>query len=74
MIVCICQRVSDRDIVRIVREGAASFEDLQIETGVASRCGCCQSCARAVFDQACADAGARSHACGEALVGPPAYA
>ena len=54
MIVCICQRVSDRDIVRVVREGAACFDALQIETGVASRCGCCRECAQQVFEQACA--------------------
>jgi bacterioferritin-associated ferredoxin len=74
MIVCICQRVSDRDIVRVVREGASSFEDLQIETGVASRCGCCQSCAREVFDKACAMHGAQGHACSESLARSTAYA
>jgi len=72
MIVCICQRVSDRDIVRVVREGATSFDALQIETGVASRCGCCRECADEVFRRACADRQARSaaEACGLA----PAYA
>jgi bacterioferritin-associated ferredoxin len=55
MIVCICQRVSDRDIVRVVREGARCFESVQIETGVAVRCGCCGDCAREVFDKACAE-------------------
>jgi bacterioferritin-associated ferredoxin len=74
MIVCICQRVSDRDIVRVVREGARSFEDLQIETGVASRCGCCQGCARELFDRACAEGGVRGHACAESLTPSAAYA
>ena len=63
MIVCICQRVSDRDIVRVVREGARCFESVQIETGVAVRCGCCRDCAREVFDKACDEQrAARGHA------------
>ncbi|HEX2540122.1 MAG TPA: (2Fe-2S)-binding protein [Caldimonas sp.] len=74
MIVCICQRVSDRDIVRVVRDGASSFEDLQIETGVASRCGCCRSCAQQIYDKACAEHGARAHAGPESRATSPAYA
>lgn len=58
MIVCVCQRVSDRDIVRHVRNGCTSFDELQMETGVASCCGRCADCARDTFDSACA-AGAR---------------
>jgi bacterioferritin-associated ferredoxin len=53
MIVCVCRRVSDRDIVRAVGEGANSFEALQIETGVATQCGRCADCARSVHEQAC---------------------
>ena len=62
MIVCICQRVSDRDIVRVVREGANCFESVQIETGVAVRCGCCRDCAREVFDKACGERAAHGDA------------
>lgn len=58
MIVCLCHRVSDRDIARAVRDGICSFDVLQDETRVASSCGCCHDCAREVFDQACADRGA----------------
>ncbi|CAG1019522.1 Bacterioferritin-associated ferredoxin [Burkholderiaceae bacterium] len=54
MIVCLCHRVSDRDIQRAVREGTTSFEVLQDDTRVASSCGCCHDCAREVFDAACA--------------------
>lgn len=53
MIVCVCRRVSDRDITRAVKEGAATFDDLQFDTGVATQCGRCGDCARDVFDQAC---------------------
>ena len=39
MIVCICHRVSDRDIARAAREGCASFDELQMELAVATSCG-----------------------------------
>jgi len=49
MIVCLCHRVSDRDIARQVRIGCASFEDLQDELRVATGCGSCADCARQTF-------------------------
>lgn len=52
MIVCICHRVSDRDIARHVR-GGMSFDDIQLELGVATQCGQCESCARDVVAQCC---------------------
>lgn len=52
MIVCLCHRISDRDIQREVRAGTTCFERLQDETRVASSCGCCHDCAREVFDAA----------------------
>lgn len=59
MILCLCHRVSDRDIRRSVADGVHNFEVLQDETRVASACGSCHDCARQVFDealQACAAA------------------
>ena len=53
MIVCLCNRVSDRDIEQAVRDGTRCFERLQDDTRVASSCGCCHDCAREVFDAAC---------------------
>jgi bacterioferritin-associated ferredoxin len=53
MIVCLCHRVSDRDIRRVVAAGVRNFEVLQDETRVASACGCCHDCAREVFNEAC---------------------
>jgi bacterioferritin-associated ferredoxin len=58
MIVCLCHRVSDRDIRRSVDAGVRNFDVLQDETRVASACGCCHDCARDVFDEAMAKAGA----------------
>ena len=56
MIVCICHRVSDRDIAREVREGCASFDDLRDELRVGTSCGACTDCARKTF-AACQPAG-----------------
>ncbi|HMQ73508.1 MAG: (2Fe-2S)-binding protein [Rhodoferax sp.] len=52
MIVCLCHRVSDRDIQREVGSGTCCFEQLQDDTRVASSCGSCLDCAREVFDAA----------------------
>jgi bacterioferritin-associated ferredoxin len=50
MIVCVCRRVSDREISRQARAGM-SFDDIQFELGVATQCGQCESCARDVVAQ-----------------------
>ena len=52
MIVCVCHRVSDREIVRHAKLGMG-FDDIQIELGVATQCGQCESCARDIVDQCC---------------------
>lgn len=58
MIVCLCHRISDRDITRAVDSGTHCFEALQDETRLASSCGCCHDCAREVFEEARARLGA----------------
>ena len=50
MIVCVCRRISDREIARHARAGM-SFDDIQFELGVATHCGCCERCARDVVAQ-----------------------
>jgi len=52
MIVCVCRRVSDREIQRQAAAGVSSFDELQMETGLATCCGRCESCARDVFSRA----------------------
>ena len=69
MIVCVCNRVSDRDIVQVVRGGTNSFDLMLDETGAASRCGRCRDCAREVFDGACAQHGTAAAAVSSALGG-----
>lgn len=50
MIICVCRRVSDREIARHARAGMG-FDDIQMELGVATQCGRCEGCARAVVAQ-----------------------
>ena len=50
MIVCVCRRVSDRDIARHARAGM-DFDDIQFELGVATQCGQCEGCARDIVAQ-----------------------
>ena len=53
MIVCVCRRVSDRDIRRAAAEGVSSFDEMQDELGVATGCGACLDCARETWAEAC---------------------
>ena len=55
MIVCVCHHVSEHEIGRHARAGA-SFEDIQIELGVATQCGQCEGCARDVVQRCTAQA------------------
>jgi bacterioferritin-associated ferredoxin len=50
MIVCICHRISDRDIAAAAAGTCSSFEDLQAHTRVATACGACRDCAQQTFD------------------------
>lgn len=53
MIVCLCHRISDRDIERaVVQGGVRDFEQLQDDTCLARNCACCEDTARDVFDTA----------------------
>ncbi len=52
MYVCICQAVTDRQIRHAVRGGVLSFEQLQLQLGVATCCGCCRDRAVQVFHEA----------------------
>ena len=59
MIVCVCRRVSDREIARHAHAGL-SFDEIQFELGVATQCGRCENCARDVVAQ-CSASGAVAH-------------
>ena len=45
MIVCVCNRISDREITRHAHAGMG-FDDIQLELGVATCCGGCEEYAR----------------------------
>lgn len=66
MIVCICHRISHREIERHAA-ACDSFDELQLNTGVATGCGRCGDCARAVFDDARQPAGCAAAAHGAGL-------
>ena len=55
MIICLCHRISDRDIRRAVRTGTREFEVLQDDTCLGRNCECCVQAAREVFDEAVKD-------------------
>jgi bacterioferritin-associated ferredoxin len=50
MIVCICRRISDKTIAQCARSGMG-FDDIQLELGVATQCGQCEGCARALWSE-----------------------
>ena len=50
MIVCVCHRVSDRDIAIAAASGCPNFEALQDDLRVATACGACRDCACEVFE------------------------
>lgn len=56
MIVCVCHRVSERDIHRAASRGVASFDELQAELRVATACGSCHDCAAGTWAEACGGA------------------
>jgi bacterioferritin-associated ferredoxin len=51
MIVCVCKAVSDRQIRASIAEGVETFDDLQVELGVAICCGKCEKTVRDVMAQ-----------------------
>lgn len=49
MYVCICNAVTEGDIVNAVAEGCASLRQLREQLGVGACCGRCTGCAREVL-------------------------
>ena len=63
MIVCVCHRVSDRDIAREVSAGCSQFAELQGRLRVATGCGACRSFALQTLDEQLATQGAACGGC-----------
>lgn len=55
MYVCVCRAITDREIRAAVRDGVATFGELQARLGVASCCGRCEPRARALLQEARAE-------------------
>ncbi len=70
MIVCVCNRISDREIMRQVHAGM-SFDDIQLELGVGTCCGCCEENARELVAQCCASRPVAALRDAQALDGSP---
>lgn len=52
MYVCICKGVTDKDIHRAVKQGVSSMEQLSDLTSVSRDCGCCETYASQVLQEA----------------------
>jgi len=74
MIVCVCHRVSDRDIAIAASSGCPNFEALQDDLCVATACGACHDCAREVFEDCRIDASAAPARSGKAIAIRPLMA
>jgi len=49
MYICLCNAITERQIVRAAELGARSHEDLAGELGVGIGCGRCTSCAKTLL-------------------------
>jgi len=49
MIICLCHRVSDRDIALAVAAGCSDLEALQEQTRLGTGCGACLDCAQDIL-------------------------
>ncbi len=52
MYVCICNAVTERDIHQAVKEGISSLEQLSEVTSVSRVCGCCETHADQIIQEA----------------------
>lgn len=52
MLVCHCRGITDRQIRRLVRDGACSSRDVARATGAGLRCGGCRSNVKQIVDAA----------------------
>ncbi|KAF3998627.1 (2Fe-2S)-binding protein [Glaciimonas immobilis] len=49
MIVCVCNNISERNIVQAVNSGMSTMRELRENLGVATCCGKCHTCAKNVL-------------------------
>jgi bacterioferritin-associated ferredoxin len=51
MYVCLCNKVTDRQIRDAARRGCCRLDDLRVELGVATCCGACAETAEGLLDE-----------------------
>ena len=51
MIVCVCKRVSESQILSEINAGACRLSDLSERLGVGTQCGCCRDYACSLLQQ-----------------------
>ena len=51
MYVCLCNRITDKDIHQAAAEGASSVADLRHMLGVSNQCGTCVDAAQEVLSE-----------------------
>ena len=49
MYICVCNGVTDEQIRAEIRQGACTMRDLRARLGIATCCGRCGQCARAIL-------------------------
>jgi len=52
MYVCVCNGVTDKQIIKAAESGATTLQDLSDELNVATCCGRCATCAKKVLREA----------------------
>ena len=52
MYVCLCQGVTDSDIIAALEDGAETLEDIQKQLGAATGCGSCREYTEQLVDSA----------------------
>jgi bacterioferritin-associated ferredoxin len=58
MYICLCNAITDRDIVKAAEQGVCSSEDhLAPQLGVGLGCGRCTSCAKSILSETLARLG-----------------
>ena len=72
MIICVCRRISDREIARHAHAGMG-FDEIQFELGVATQCGRCEGSARDVVAQCSAVCPIANISLAADLAGSPAW-
>ena len=52
MYVCVCRRITDRQIRQLAEQGTQTLDELQRTLGVGSQCGKCTELAHAILIEA----------------------